>query len=203
MERKPKIKGLIVIIVMLLAVAFPHYAMGDDIVLNGIALTEPEMSEIRGGFQMPNGNFVYFSMDFMQVRFLSHNEPNTQNSSGWVNMLSQRAAITGNGMEFNMQIVQAGGGDNHGNNGTNSSPGPLQIAVNPVNINNGLPVQNTPDVSIANSLMNNSGFVNANITTGNFNASSIANLININVGFFNIGNASQVLPALRSWMLPY
>jgi hypothetical protein len=178
--------------VMICGVIQPYYAMGEDtIALSSTSLTEPEMAEIRGGFQMPNGNFVYFSMDFMQVRYLSHNEPNTQNPAGWVNVLSQRAAITRNGMEFNMQILQAGGGENPANNGTNSST------------QNSLPVQNTPAVSIANSFMNNSGFVNANITTGNFNASSIANLININIGFFNIGNASQVLPALRSWMPLY
>lgn len=168
------------IIVMLLAVAFPHYAMGDDIVLSSTSLTDPEMAEIRGGFQMPNGNFVYFSMDFMRARFIA--QPNTQNPVGWVNALSQKAVITKEGMAFDLQILQ--GGDNN-------SP-------------NSLPVSNNPGgVSIANSFMNNSGFVNANITTGNYNASSIANLINVHVGFFNIGNPSQVLPALRSWMLPY
>jgi hypothetical protein len=106
-------------------------------------------------------------------------------------------------MEFNLQILQAGEGDNPASNGTNNSPGLLQISGNPVNnsTQNSLPVQNTPAVSIANSFMNNSGFVNANITTGNFNASSIANLININIGFFNIGNASQVLPLWQHWML--
>jgi len=183
MERNQNIKGIFVMIVMLLVVAAPHYAMGEDIVLNGTALTEPEMAEIRGGFQMSNGSFVYFSMDFMRARFIAHSEPNTQNPTGWMNVLSQKAVITKDGMAFDMQIMQAGGGDNN-------SP-------------NSLLPNNPGGVSIANSFMNNSGFINANITTGNYNASSIANLINIHVGFFNIGNSSQVLPALQSWMLPY
>jgi hypothetical protein len=202
---KLNIKRLLLIVGIIFVVIQPYYAMGGDtIVLSGTSLTEHEMSEIRGGFQMPSGNFVYFSMDFMQMRFLSHNAPNTQNPAGWVNALSQTAVITKDGMEFNMQILQSGGGDNNGNTGTNSSPDTLQIASDPVNnsTQNSLPVQNTPAVSIANSFMNNSGFVNANITTGNFNASSIVNMINIHIGFFNIGNASQVLPLWQNWMLP-
>jgi hypothetical protein len=204
---KLNIKRLLLIVGIIFVVIQPYYAMGGDtIVLSGTSLTEHEMSEIRGGFQMPSGNFIYFSMDFMQMRFLSHNAPNTQNPAGWVNALSKTAVITKDGMEFNMQILQSGGGDNNGNTGTNSSPDTLQITANPV-IDNGAPnslaVQNAPAVSIANSFMNNSGFVNANITTGNFNASSIANLININIGFFNIGNASQFPASWMNWMPPH
>lgn len=187
METIGSIKRLFVIVTMLVicGVILPSYAVGDEIALRGTSLTDPEMAEIRGGFQMSNGNFIYFSMDFMQVRFLSHSEPN--NSGAWMNTLSQRAVITNNGMAFDMQIVQAGGGDNNGDNTGNSS-GTLSLS---------------PEVSIANSFMNNSGFINANLVTGNYNAASIANLINIHVGFFNIGNPSQVLSALTSWLPPY
>lgn len=184
METIGSIKRLFVIVTMLVicGVILPSYAVGDEIALRGASLTDPEMAEIRGGFQMSNGNFIYFSMDFLQVRFLSHSEPNNTNPPAWMNTLSQSAVITKDGMAFDMQIVQAGGGDNTGN-----SSGTLSLS---------------PEVSIANSFMNNSGFINANLVTGNYNAASIANLINIHVGFFNIGNPSQVLPALTRWMLP-
>jgi len=191
-EPKPNIKGLLIIIVMVFYLILPHHAMGEDnISLRGISLTEPEMAEIRGGFETPNGNFFYFSMDFMQVRFLSHNELNIQNPVGWVNALSKRAVITKDGMEFEMQIFQAGGGNPENNSTSNSSPSNSSTASN-----------NLGSVSIVDSFVNNQGFINANLITGNFNTASIANLINIHIVFVNnTANLSQFLPVLR--MPPY
>ena len=41
----------------------------------GVPLSDLEMEETRGGFQMANGNFVYFSMDFMHMEYLAYNNP--------------------------------------------------------------------------------------------------------------------------------
>jgi len=48
----------------------------------GVPISDIEMEETHGGFQMPNGNFVYFSMDFMHMDYLAANDQSNMSSIG-------------------------------------------------------------------------------------------------------------------------
>lgn len=197
-----KIVGLLIAVLMALGAPLPSYAAGDDIALAGVPLEEGEMNEVRGGFQTPDGSFFYFSMDLMRVRFLSSsdagNPASGTNSPGWLNALNQSAVITKDGISFNMQVVQANGPSDNGTAGsTLIAPQAGNLAGNTAGVSS---VVMNPGMVTAN-FLGNQGIVNANINTGTGNVTqSIANILNINIGIFNVGNTSQVLPALRGWL---
>jgi len=181
------LKRLLVATALVFAIILPACASGGDLTaLKGSPLSENEMDEVRGGLLTPDGSFVFFSMDFLRVRFLSQNETGVASGS-FVSSLNQKAFINQNGMGLDLQIIQTGasggdtpGGDNPGNTNTVQEPQSAPI-----------------------SLMNNSGFVNVNVINGNYNTASIANVINIRVGFFQIMNPAQIQPLMRNWLLPY
>jgi len=69
---------LSVIVMILFTIFLVGFAAEDAAAFSGgIPISDLEMEETHGGFQMPNGNFLYFSMDIMHVEYLAHNEPDT------------------------------------------------------------------------------------------------------------------------------
>jgi hypothetical protein len=192
MKRGWSIRSLIGLAAVLM-VSFPSFALGEDIIgFSGKPLTNQEMAETRGGLSLPDGNFIEFSMDFMSLKFLSHNDPNSINNQGWINNIQQKARISNDGIQFDMEILQGAiGGSNDegrdaeiqstGNDSNNSQGTTPQINQ----VNNVLP---------CNSFTDFNGMSNANLIAGNYNVGSITNIFNIELNFYNSGNLS--LPAL-------
>jgi hypothetical protein len=191
-------KGLLVAVVAVI-VALPSfsYALGDEIALEGVPLREQEMNDIHGGFQMPNGPYLFFSMDVIHIKSVSD-----------MNTLRQQAFITKDGIAFSTQMAQAdSGGNSNGkentapsSSGSNAGTASAQPAANNAGaITVGPSFASNTGTVTANFLGNNT-FTNANFNTGTGNVTqSIANLINIQVGFFTIKDASQAQSVLRNF----
>jgi hypothetical protein len=80
--KKWHIQRLSVIATILFTIFFVCYATKDAVAFDGgVPISDIEMEETHGGFQMPNGNFVYFSMDVAHMDYLAHNGPATPSSS--------------------------------------------------------------------------------------------------------------------------
>jgi len=62
----------------------------------GVPISDIEMEETRGGFQMPNGNFVYFSMDFMHMDYMAHNDPSTSSTGAQTGILGDQNGLLNN-----------------------------------------------------------------------------------------------------------
>lgn len=147
----------------------PGPGWGADVLgMSGETLSEEEMAGAHGGFNLPNGDFLYFSMDFMRVNLLSHQQPGGGETSGFVNALRQEALIGKDGsIQLNLDILQAG-------QEGEASAGPSSAV--PRQINN---------VLLNNAFTDFQGLANANIITGNYNVGSIVNIINLKLGFFS------------------
>ncbi|MDO3378956.1 hypothetical protein [Geoalkalibacter halelectricus] len=179
MNSWPGIKFCILAALVFLALARPAAAV-DALNLGGEPLSEAEMAEAQGGFTLPNGDFLYFSMDFMRVNLVSHQQPGGADINGFVNSLRQEAVIGKDGsIQVNVDILQAGQGDGIGQNGGT----PQQINA----------------VLLNNSFTNFQGLANANLITGNHNVGSIINVINLRLGFFSKENFSA--PDLRDFFM--
>ncbi|WP_305043504.1 hypothetical protein [Geoalkalibacter sp.] len=155
---------------MLLWIPGPAWA-ADVLNMSGEYLSEDEMAATHGGFSLPNGDFLYFSMDFMRVNLVSHQQPGGGETTGFVNALRQEAVIAKDGsIQLNLDILQAGqGGD----------PLTSQTGRVPQQINN---------VLLNNAFTDFQGIANANIISGNYNVGSIVNIINLKLGFFSAEN---------------
>ena len=145
----------------------------DTLSISGECLSDQEMSETRGGFTLPGGDFLYFSMDFLELGYFSNGELGSESASAWVNAQRQRAVINENGeICAELTIVKIGEGDGAAwalsgsnvlnitsvNNSFNDFCGigtNLQIA----GINNTLALQQIFDVSVQ--------FINSNNLEGN------------------------------------
>ena len=85
---------------------------GDTLPMSGECLSDQEMSEICGGFTLTGGDFLYFSMDYLRLNLVSHNEPDSGNPYGWANALNQQVVLTENGeIGVALNVWQSGGGD--------------------------------------------------------------------------------------------
>jgi hypothetical protein len=63
----------------------------------GIPISDIEMEETHGGFQTPNGNFLYFSMDFMHMEYLANNNPASPQDAGTLaNLLGDQSSVLNN-----------------------------------------------------------------------------------------------------------
>lgn len=83
MLKKWHIHRLSVVVIILFAIFFVFYAAKDAAAFDGgVPISDIEMEETHGGFQMPNGNFLYFSMDIMHMEYLAHNNPAIPTSTG-------------------------------------------------------------------------------------------------------------------------
>jgi len=81
--KKWHIHRLSVIIIILFTIFLVCYAAKDAAAFEGgVPISDIEMEETLGGFQMPNGNFVYFSMDVMHMDYFAHNDPASSSSTG-------------------------------------------------------------------------------------------------------------------------
>ena len=78
MLKKWHIHRLSVVVIILFTMFLVCYAAKDAAAFDGgVPISDIEMEETHGGFQMPNGNFLYFNMDFMHMEYLAHNDPAT------------------------------------------------------------------------------------------------------------------------------
>lgn len=183
MNSRPSIKLFALVAVFLLTLAAPVGAV-DVLNISGEPLSEMEMADAQGGFTLPSGDFLYFSMDFMRVNLVSHQQPGGTETTGFVNALHQNVVIGKDGsIQLNVDILQAGqGGD----------------ATNPQGATTGVP-QQINAVLLNNSFTDFHGLSNANIITGNHNVGSIVNVINLRLGFFNKDSFST--PELRDFFM--
>jgi hypothetical protein len=141
---------------------------GDTLPISGERLSDQEMSEIRGGLTLPGGDFLYFSMEYMKLNLVSHNEPDS-GSPYWVNALNQQVVLTENGeIGVALKVLQSGGGD--GDTGALGQATQLN------------------SILVNDSFSDFSGICSANFITGNNNTASIINVLNFKVGFFSSEN---------------
>lgn len=140
----------------------------------GEALSDVEMADIRGGFSLPNGDYMALSLDFMSLRMLTQTDSLQPNATGWVNALNQHARITDKGIEFDMGIFQGG-----------SLAGPNAGGSHFL-----VPSQ-TNQANVLGSFNNFSGLANANIITGNFNTATNVNIFNIKVDYIKGADFSR------------
>jgi len=81
--KKWHLHRLSVVVIILFTIFLVCYAAKDAAAFDGgVPISDIEMEETHGGFQMPNGNFVYFSMDVIHMDYLAHNDPASPLSSG-------------------------------------------------------------------------------------------------------------------------
>jgi hypothetical protein len=81
--KKWHLHRLSIVVSILFTIFLVCYAAKDATAFDGgVPISDIEMEETHGGFQMPNGNFVFFSMDFMHMDYLAHNDPAGPSSSG-------------------------------------------------------------------------------------------------------------------------
>jgi len=81
--KKWHLHRLSVVVIILFTIFLVCYAAKDAAAFEGgVPISDIEMEETHGGFQMPNGNFVFFSMDFMHMDYLAHNDPTSPSGSG-------------------------------------------------------------------------------------------------------------------------
>lgn len=72
----------------------PNIAAAFD---GGVPISDIEMEETHGGFQIPNGNFLYFSMDVMHMDYLEHNNPSNPPSTGTLaSFLGDQSSVLNN-----------------------------------------------------------------------------------------------------------
>lgn len=148
---------------------------GEDVIaVKGRSLTDQEMFDIRGGFTLPGGDYLYFSMDYLKLNLFSHQDSEAGIPSGYVSSLSQHALITKDGIQLDLNIFQGGGSSSSNTSGSSGVP----VQLNSVLLNN--------------SFTNFDGLANANIITGNYNVASIVNIINLKLGFFNKNDINSV-----------
>ena len=76
MLKKWHIYRLSLVVIILVTMFLVCYAAKDAAAFDGgIPISDIEMEETHGGFQMPNGNFVFFSMNLLQMDYLAYNNP--------------------------------------------------------------------------------------------------------------------------------
>ncbi|RJQ51905.1 MAG: hypothetical protein C4526_09090 [Nitrospiraceae bacterium] len=158
---------------------FSPDAGAEDIMLSGAVLDDNELAEVYGGFMNPDGSFIYFSIEFFQVKGFLNNSPELAEDGTFLNVLQQRAFITEDGMGVEIDITQ------------NGSLGGIRAEEA-----NGNPMSQSPVNQV--SFINNSGLVNANIINGNFNSASITNLIKIEINFFQVKDFSPARTLLQN-----
>jgi hypothetical protein len=71
------------VVIILFTIFLVCYAAKDAAAFDGgVPISDIEMEETHGGFQMPNGNFLYFTMDVMHMEYLAHNNPASPPDTG-------------------------------------------------------------------------------------------------------------------------
>jgi len=77
--KKWHIHRLSIVVIILFTIFFIFDSAKDAAAFDGgVPISDLEMEETRGGFQMSNnGNFVYFSMDFMHMEYLAYKDPSS------------------------------------------------------------------------------------------------------------------------------
>lgn len=165
--------------------AWTHALAQDVIEIAGEPLQMEEMKDIRGGFTTPNGNFLYFSMDFLRLNLIAHNEPTGMTTDGYVNSLRQQALIGKDGsIQMNLDIFQGGSTAENGISEGGASMLPDQLN----------------SVIINDSFTGFHGLSNANIITGNHNVGSIVNIFNVRLGFFGADSFNS--PQAQNFFMP-
>jgi hypothetical protein len=196
MKMLKSLKGWIVLATILVA-GLPSLALGfDQIPLEGLSLSEDEMAETRGGLSLPGGGFLEFSMDYMRLQFVGNSDLGTPYGSAWVNSIKQRATITDEGIQFDMDILQGYSGegsgedvaDSLGGNNLNTTQDPTGASLDPTNTTSG-PLNS---ILAQNTLTGFSGLANTNLIAGNYNVGSIVNIFNIKVNFFSASDFNPV-----------
>jgi hypothetical protein len=196
MKMLKSLKSWIVLATILVA-GLPSLALGfDQIPLEGLSLSEDEMAETRGGLSLPGGGFLEFSMDYMRLQFVGNSDLGTPYGSAWVNSIKQRATITDEGIQFDMDILQGYSGegsgedvaDSLGGNNLNTTQDPTGASLDPTNTTSG-PLNS---ILAQNTLTGFSGLANTNLIAGNYNVGSIVNIFNIKVNFFSASDFNPV-----------
>jgi len=193
MKMIKSLKGWIVLATILVA-GLPSLARGfDQIPLEGLSLSEDEMAETRGGLSLPGGGFLEFSMDYMRLQFVGNTDPGTPYASTWVNSIKQRATITDDGIQFDMDILQGYSGEGSGEDvadslGGNNLNTTQDASLDPTNTTSG-PLNS---ILAQNTLTGFSGLANTNLIAGNYNVGSIVNIFNIKVNFFSASDFNPV-----------
>jgi hypothetical protein len=105
--KKWHIYRLSLVVIILVTMFLVCYAAKDAAAFDGgIPISDIEMEETHGGFQMPNGNFVFFSMNLLQMDYLAYNNPaGTPDTDALTGIL---------GSNLTPQIKQVEIGDLHG-----------------------------------------------------------------------------------------
>ena len=183
-------KAGMIFLIFLMALLLPPSGRAlaqDTLAIEGAVLDETEMADIRGGFTTPDGDFLFFSMDFMKFNLMSHSLPGSNGeNSGFVNALRQQALIGKDGsIEFNLGIFQ------NGQTGSGGGEGSLSGAVS------GMP-QQLNSIIVDDSFQNFQGMNNANLISGNNNVGSIVNIINLQLGIF--GKESLGSPSVTDFL---
>jgi len=177
-------KPLLSLFIVLCIVSLYAVTKAEQLPVLGDPVPSNMLDDVRGGF-LSDGNFIYFSLDFMQFRFFSHNEPDSANSDGYMNSMSQSALITEEGIQVNLDILQSGSLSEIASDEA-ASEIPAQLLTGP-----------------QISFMNNQGFVNANVIQGDHNAAAITNVINLNIGFFEVQSLDNIQSVLQNWLPTY
>jgi hypothetical protein len=169
------------VLAAILIAGLPSLALGNDLIpLEGESLSIEELADTRGGLSLPGGGMIDFSMEYMRLQFVGNSDPGNPYASTWINSVKQRATITEEGIQFDMDILQGYSGDG------DSDENP--IAGNNVNSTGGSDQANTSSDALNSILAQNSwtgfnGMANTNLIAGNYNVGSIVNIFNIKVNF--------------------
>ena len=107
MLKKWHIHRLSLVVIILFTMFLVCYAAKDAAAFDGgVPISDIEMEETHGGFQMPNGNFLYFSMDFMHMEYLAHNDSAFPNAGALTSILGDQSELLNN---TNNETVSAAG----------------------------------------------------------------------------------------------
>ena len=97
MLKKWHIHRLSLVVIILFTMFLVCYAAKDAAAFDGgVPISDIEMEETHGGFQMPNGNFLYFTMDFMHMEYLAHNDAGLPNADALTSILGDQSSLLNN-----------------------------------------------------------------------------------------------------------
>ncbi len=168
-------KKLVSSLMILLLTGFASGAFGEDyLLIQGQILTDQEMVETRGGFSFDGGEWISFNFDFLNFNFIKENQGlANEETVAWVNALSQRATISESGITLDMDLIQGG------------APATTINEIGQVS-----------NIVLNQSFTDISGWVNANIISGDGNIATISNIINVEVSFYGFANMQNPIDVI-------
>ena len=135
MLKKWHIHRLSVVVIILFTMFLVCTAAKDAAAFDGgVPISDIEMEETHGGFQMPNGNFLYFTMDFMHMEYLAHNDSAIPDAGTLTSILGDQSRLL-----------------NDPGNGTFSAPGVAGLINNDVDVAGNIGLTNVA-VAIGNGI---------------------------------------------------